>query len=119
MGMIDIYYAHLASKINWIKRLYDSSTTKWKTVTLKIRKTYLHKLNRKYNYNISKIPHFYQQVLEAWIQVSNFKRTNVHEILNEYIMYNNEIKMGNTILDEKFMSSESKCSKLENYRYTR
>ena len=72
--------------------------------------TNLHKLNRKYNYNISKIPHCYQQVLETWKQVSYFMPKYYHKILNKYIMYNDEIKMGNKILDEKFMSSE-------NYRY--
>ena len=61
---------------------------------LKTMKTDIHKLNRKYIYNISKIQHFYQQVLEAWKQVSNSKPTDYHEILNEYIMYNDEIKMG-------------------------
>ena len=107
MGMIDIYYAHQASKISWIKRLYDSSTAKWKTIMLKTMQTDLQKLNRKYIYNISKIPHFYQQVIEAWKQVSNFKPTDYLEVINEYIMYNDEIKIGNKILDEKFVSSEN------------
>ena len=70
MGMIDIY---------------DSSIAKWKTIMLNTMKTDLHKLNRKYIYNISKIPHFYQQVLEAWKQVSNFKPTGNSEILNEWL----------------------------------
>ena len=106
MGMIDIYYAYLASKICWIKRLFDSTTAKWKTIMLQTMKIDLHKLNRKYIYNNSKIPHYYPQVLEVWKQVSNFKK-KIKEILNEYIMYNDEIKIGNKILDEKFMSSEN------------
>lgn len=61
--------------------------------------------NRKYECkNNSKIPHFYPQIFVAWKQLPYSKPNSCKEkIINEYKLYNNEIKIRNEILDEKFM----------------
>ena len=45
LGMVDVYNVHLASKINWIKRLHDPSEAKWKSVMLKMMNIKIDMLN--------------------------------------------------------------------------
>ena len=106
LGMVDVYNVHMASKISWIKRLNDTSKAKWKTVMLKLMNTDLDILNKKYEYELNrkKIPQFYDQVLKAWYEVSNFLPTTPNEILNEYVLYNTNIKIRNKPIDKNCLN---------------
>ena len=46
LGMVGVYKVHLASKISWIKRLYDPTNAKWKKVMLKMMNVNLDILNK-------------------------------------------------------------------------
>ena len=106
LGMVDVFKVHLASKISWIKRLHDPTNAKWKKVMLKMMNVNLDILNKKCDFVTSnKIPPFYSQVLKAWQQISCCAPNTPHEIVNEYILYNNKIKIGNKILDKKYINS--------------
>ena len=55
-------------------------------------------LNKKQDYTlVCKIPLFYYQVLKAWQQVLNFTPNTTKEILNEYVLYNKNIKIGTKV----------------------
>ena len=105
LGMVDIFKVHAASKVSWIKRLHDQSDAKWKTVMLKQMKLNKNLLNKKTDLTfIGKIPPFYRQILNAWQQVIYFEPISSVEIVNEYILYNTNIKIGTKILNENYIN---------------
>ena len=107
MGMIDVYNIHHASKISWIKRLYNPDQAKWKSIMLQSMNTTLYLLNKNYKYKVdNKISDFYNQVLKAWKELFYHKACTYNEIINEYIIYNEEIKIANKLIDEKFIKNE-------------
>ena len=103
LGMVDLYNVHLASKISWIKWLHDPTNAKWKTVMLKMMNVNLDILNTKCDFlTTNKFLTFYSQVLKVWQQIYCF---TPHEIVNKFILYHNNIKIGNTILDQNYINS--------------
>lgn len=61
-------------------------------------------IKKKQDYTfINKIPLFYYQVLTAWQQVSYFMPKTPNEIVNEYVMYNKNIRIGNKVIESKFI----------------
>ena len=107
MGMIDVFTIHHASKISWIKRLYSPDQAKWKNIMLQSMKTNLYMLNKKYNYRIDiNISEFYHQVLTAWKELSYHKAMDYNEIINEYIIYNESIKIDKKVIDEKYINND-------------
>ena len=106
MGMVDVYIVHIASKISWIKRLYDSTYGKWKIVMLKSMNTELNILNKKCDLNRNQnITKFYEQVLKSWYELFNYIPNSPNEILNEYVLHNKSIKIGGKVIDKKYINS--------------
>ena len=106
MGMVDVYNIHHSSKISWIKRLYNPGE-KWKTIMLQNMKTNLYQLNKKYKYKINNpIFEFYQQVLSAWKELFNSKAIDRKEIINKYILYNENIKISNKVIDDRYINND-------------
>ena len=61
---------------------------------LKMRNVKIDMLNKKYDFpTINTISMFYSQVLKAWQQISGYIPNTPQEIVNEYILYNNNIKI--------------------------
>ena len=107
MGMIDVFNIHHASKISWIKRLYNPDSAKWKSIMLQSMNTTLYLLNKQYKYKIdNKISDFYHQVLIAWKELFLHKACDLNEVINEYIIYNESIKIANKVIDEKFINND-------------
>ena len=50
---------------------------------------------------------FYSQVLKAWQPISSYIPNTPEEIVNEYILYNNNIKIGNKTIDQKYLNSQN------------
>ena len=70
-------------------------------------KTNLYQLNKKYKYKTdNQISEFYQQVLSAWKELFNTNAIDRKEILNEYILYNEKIKIANKVIDEKYINND-------------
>ena len=73
-------------------------------VMLKMMNVKLDMLNKKCDFPpINKIPMFYSQVLKAWQQISGYIPNTPQEIVNEY----NNIKIGNKIIDLKYLNSQN------------
>ena len=107
MGMVDVYNIHHCSKISWIRRLFNPGNEKWKTIMLQNMKTNLYQLNKKYKYKTdNQISEFYQQVLSAWKELFNTNAFDRKEIINEYILFNENIKIANKVIDEKYINND-------------
>ena len=93
--MIDIYAMHYSTKCSWIRRLLTGENSNWKTITwtmLNINESFLNKNPEKpFEKGFSS---FHNQILRAWHTVSGYNPVSVIEILNQYVMYNQFIKVG-------------------------
>ena len=70
-------------------------------------KTNLYMLNKKYKYKIDiQISDFYNQVLTAWKELYHHKAVDYYEIINEYRLYNESIKIANKVIDERFTNND-------------
>ena len=105
LGMVDTNSIHQSAKIGWIKRLFDPTKGKWKTLMLQMLNTTLQDLNK----NLEILPNnkaktkFHTQILLAWTALHEDNPTTVHEILNEYVSKNKHIKIqGKYITKENF-----------------
>ena len=71
---------------------------------LKMMNTNLDLLNKKYDHNKKmNISKFHEQVLTAWKELTLDTPNSAKEILNEYVLHNNSIKIGNKVIDNKFI----------------
>ena len=115
MRMPDIFKIHSVQKILWIKHLSDTRMKKWKTLSLEligIEEVFLDfKLPEK-NFKIAKTK-FYQQVLDCWYSFKNHQPKSRNEILNEYVLYNKFIIMGNRCLDCKILKNKEAHMKMK------
>ena len=74
---------------------------------LQSMKTNLYMLKKKYNYKIDiNISEFYPQVLTALKELSYHKAIDYNEIINEYIIYNESIKIDKKVIDEQFINND-------------
>lgn len=116
LAMVDIFVANRAAKVNWIKRLLDTRTCKWKELFWKMLTIPKHILFR--NLNIEDIigeislTQFHTQILETWLSVATFKPETMQEILSQYISYNQHIKVRKQIIKEFIGNNNIKYTRI-------
>ena len=96
LKMIDTHEVHNASKIGWIKRLFDTNNGKWKTLFKYMLNMDEHFLCRNYIKNANRIGKtlFHQQVLNSWNILTTEVPTKLNQILDQKLIHNNYIKIG-------------------------
>ena len=108
LGMIDINSTHQAAKIGWIRRLNSNTNDKWKSIMLIRMGIKSIQLNKKLDCSVTKHnTKFYTQVLSAWLDIYNQAITTLDDILNEYILYNQLIKIEKNMLNEKYLDIQN------------
>ena len=107
LGMIDVYAVHDTAKCSWIRRLFDNNNSKWKTIFKELIGTEISTLNKNLGSNILNFGKttFHKQVLEAWYNVTNIDPVKIDDILNQYLLYNQHIKINGKIIRESFFNS--------------
>ena len=102
LGMVDVFEVHSTAKCGWIRRLMSETDAKWKNtmwIMLDIEPNILNK-----NVEISFLKaktQFYQQILDVWYKIHNIKPQTYMEIMNQYICYNQFIKINNKHICDK------------------
>ena len=100
LKMPNIYNIHISQKVIWLKRLTNDNNKKWKALSwalLGIEKDLLDFKLPEQNYKVAKTK-FYQQLLDCWFSVKTRPPTSTEDILREYILYNQYIKIGGSCL---------------------
>ena len=63
-------------------------------------------LNKRLDCSVTKhTTKFYSQVLTAWLSIYNQAVITLEDILNEYILYNQNIKIGKKMIGEKYIDN--------------
>ena len=97
LKMPDIQTMIKAIKISWVKRLV-SKTNNFSLVAKQVAQTDSFGTLFSYNTNIkyidNKIPSFYKQIMEYWLELYSTNPTNPNDILNEILWFNKNIIVG-------------------------
>ena len=110
LKMVDVHKMHTAAKCIWIKRLLNDSKGNWKILFVKMLSINEHMLNKNLPSSESNkcLSNFHKQVLDSWLTVKYTHPEKIEEILNQYILYNRNIKTGNKYITlEKFTNKFS------------
>ena len=105
LGMIDTHTIHQSAKISWIRRLFQTPDTKWKTLTLYMLNTNLQNLNKNPGIQASSNAKtkFHIQILQAWYTLIDHPLKTVYDIINQYIANNQYIKIqGKSLTNQNF-----------------
>ena len=105
LGMVDIYAVHTASKCSWIRRLYNNSESKCKHSTWSMLNFEPHLLNKNCTtYELKKHckTKFHKQMIEEWIKLNTSVPKTGEEMLNQFIIYNQYIKIGKEIIPSRY-----------------
>ena len=108
--MVDVFEVHSTAKCSWIQRLMSDSDGKWKNIIWTMLKTEPNILNKNVELGfLSAKTQFYQQILDAWYRIHNIKPQTDIEIRNQYLSYNQFIKINNKhICDKQLMQNNIK-----------
>ena len=108
LKMTDIYSIHTCQKLMWLKHLTNDNKRKWKALSwplFGIEKDILDfKLTEGY-YKVARTK-FYQQLLDCWFNTKTRPPMSAEEILHEYLLYNQFIKLGGSSLTITIMNNE-------------
>ena len=96
LKMVDVHKMNIAAKCAWKKRLVCSENVNSKVLFLKMLSINEFMLNKKIglSYIQNCLSPFHQQVLESWDDFYGMEPVSNSEILNEYVLYNKNIKIG-------------------------
>ena len=96
LKMVDVHKVNIAAKCGWQKRLVCSENVNSKFLFLKMLSINEFMLNK--NIGLSYIENclspFHQQVLKNWDGFYGMEPVSNSKILNEYVLYNKNIKIG-------------------------
>ena len=99
--MIDTHTIHQSAKISWIRRLFQPTDAKWKTLID------LQHLNKNCGTKIANKAKskYHTQILQAWYPLLDHSPTSIYDILNQYIANNQYIKMqGKSLTKQNFQN---------------
>ena len=105
LGIIDTHSIHQAAKISWIRRLFQTTDAKWKTLMLHMLNIDKQTLNKNPGVQISNKAKtsYHTQILKAWYTLIDYPPKTVYDILNQYIANNQYIKIqGKPITNQTF-----------------
>ncbi len=107
LKMVDVYAVHTSAKFSWLRRLLDTTQGKWKTLMWKMLNISTRLLNKNPSDTIIKLAKsdFHKQIIEAWLKINKSRKYNLNTILNEYILYNKNITVGNKMINKEFLNS--------------
>ena len=106
--MVDTYEVHAAAKCGWIKRLLSDSNGKWKTIMWRMLDITRDSLNKNLELKTLKAKTcFHQQILDMWYRIHNTYPDSGVEIINQYILYNQYIKINNKHINSRQMPIEN------------
>ena len=96
LKLVDFEMKVKSLKINWIKRLVDKDTTKWKAAAL----TFLKSKDMEFYFSCNKskqkiYPLFYQEIQHAWSDITRMKTAEPINVLNQTIWNNRYILINN------------------------
>ena len=99
LKMVDAFEVHNASKIGWIKRLFDTNNGKWKTTFRYMLNMEEQFLCRNYSNEVNQVSKtlFHQQVIYSWNALTSESPTNINHILDQKLIYNKYIKIGGKV----------------------
>lgn len=100
MGMIDIFDVHVTAKVGWIIRFFNQANSKWKNlfkIMINIDET---KLNKNMDFTNNGKTRFHMQLLKCWFNIINITPTNVKDICNQYLLYNQNILVNRKVLTD-------------------
>ena len=112
LAMLDVYKIHAASKCSWIRRLYDTSISKWKTTFLDLLNIDIDILNKNLDIQIVKKckTEFHEQVLTSWINTYCTDPITYKDTINQFIIYNKALKINKKcILPSFFKNTNRRC----------
>ena len=101
LKMPDIYAIHDSFKISWIKKLFDNEKGKWKILTWKLINIKAYQFNMKMKEIPTSISKYHNQLLHIWFKYKSIYPNDIKDILNEYLLHNKHILIGNNTLTHK------------------
>ena len=108
LGMIDIFAVNTASKISWIRKLFDENDAKWKILFMEMLNIDINLL--KYNLNATFADKcktsFHKQIISAWIDIHSTYPKSQKEITSQYILHNRFILVNKEAIEEKFFGNQ-------------
>ena len=84
LGMIDTHTIPQSAKISWIRRLFQPTDAKWKTLMLHMLNIELQHLNKNCGSQIASKAKtkYHAQILQAWYNLLDHQPTSIYDILN-------------------------------------
>ena len=109
LNMVDVNAVNKAAKIGWIRRIIENNNPKCSQIMLQMLHMDKHMLNKNMDSKISRDieTNFHIQVMESWHEIHNTNPCSCIEILNQYLMHNSHLKIGNKCLNQNFLHSNS------------
>ena len=108
LNMVDVFTVHTTAKCMWIKRLLNTDNCKFKSIMFYMLGFPQHMFNKNPDKSILKHSKtaYHSQIIEAWISLNTNNPSDIHSILNQFILYNQHIKINNQILNSKFLNNQ-------------
>ena len=107
LKIIDIKTVHLVSKCIMIKRLLSEKTGKWQNSTwamLNMNKT-IYSKNPDLSLSMEAKTIYHKQLLKCWFHLVQSNPVTPLEVVNQFVLYNKEIKIENNMLTRTFMNN--------------
>ena len=112
LAMIDVHEIHTAAKCSWIRRLHDSTNSKWKNSFLNLMNLEIHMFNK--NLDIKMVnkckTEFHKQTLSSWIKIHCIEPKTYTDITNQFLVFNKILSINKKSITPSFF----KCNNPNN-----
>ena len=117
LAMIDVHEIHTAAKCSWIRRLHDTTKSKWKNSFLKLMNIEMHMFNK--NLDIKMVDkcktEFHKQILSSWIKIYCIEPKTYTDIINQFLVFNKTLKINKQAIIPSFFKGND-TNKIHNIR---